>query len=431
MGPDSPCRGALVVRAETLPSGLRLVTETIPHVRSVAVGVWLKRGSRHESDAEAGIAHFVEHMLFKGTTTRSAQVIAQTIDSIGGQLDAFTAKEYAGYYIKVLDEHLPLAIELLADMVMRPALAPADVEREQGVILEEIKMVEDAPDDLVHEVFAPAVLGPSSAGASHSRHAGDRQVVHVAAAARRTSIAPIWRRTSPSPPLATSITDHLRATGERARSPICLPARLRGRPSRPSSRPGSSFAKRTSNRVTCVSAHAGVPQAHADRHALFLMNTILGGSMSSRLFQHIREDRGLAYAVWSSLISYSDAGALTIYAGCAVERVARGRSTSRWPSSQCFVGGRDRRGTAPRQGPPQGQPDAEPGEHIEPHVAVGAAGADVRAPVHDGRDSRVDRGVSADDVLRVSQATVSGRRRRGDGGWARSCGALTMDMLRV
>lgn len=142
-----------VVSAETLPSGLRLVTEAMPHVRSVTVGVWLKRGSRHESDAESGVAHFVEHMLFKGTTSRSAQVIAQTIDSIGGQLDAFTSKEYAGYYIKVLDEHLPLAIDLLSDMVMRPALQPSDIEREQGVILEEIKMVEDAPDDLVHEVF--------------------------------------------------------------------------------------------------------------------------------------------------------------------------------------------------------------------------------------------------------------------------------------
>src|SRR6186713_1625703 len=143
-----------MVIAETLPSGLRLVTESMGHVRSVSIGVWLMRGSRHESDAESGIAHFVEHMLFKGTSTRSAQQIAQEIDSIGGQLDAFTAKEYAGYYIKVLDEHVPLAIDLLSDMVMHPALAPSDIEREQGVILEEIKMVEDAPDDLVHEEFS-------------------------------------------------------------------------------------------------------------------------------------------------------------------------------------------------------------------------------------------------------------------------------------
>src|SRR5690349_12780326 len=129
-----------MVTTETLPSGLRLITEAMPHVRSVTVGVFLTRGSRHETDAESGIAHFVEHMLFKGTTSRSAQQIAQTIDSVGGHLDAFTSKEYAGYYIKVLDEHLPIAIDLLSDMLLRPALAPAEVAREQSVILEEIKM---------------------------------------------------------------------------------------------------------------------------------------------------------------------------------------------------------------------------------------------------------------------------------------------------
>ena len=142
-----------VIVAETLPSGLRLVTEAMPYVRSVSVGVYLLRGSRHESDAESGIAHFVEHMLFKGTANRSAKDIAQEIDSIGGQLDAFTSKEYAGYYIKVLDEHLPRAVDILADVVLHPALDAGDIEREKKVILEEIKMVEDTPDDLVHEIF--------------------------------------------------------------------------------------------------------------------------------------------------------------------------------------------------------------------------------------------------------------------------------------
>ncbi len=142
----------MVVR-EVLDTGLRLITETMPHVRSVTIGVWLTRGSRHEPDAQGGIAHFVEHMLFKGTDTRTAEDIAQAIDSIGGQLDAFTAKEYASYYIKVLDEHLPLAVDLLSDIVMRPAFVEEEVEREKKVILEEIKMVEDTPDDLVHELF--------------------------------------------------------------------------------------------------------------------------------------------------------------------------------------------------------------------------------------------------------------------------------------
>src|SRR5574338_1640253 len=142
----------MIVR-EVLDNGLRLVTETMPHVRSVTIGVWLTRGSRHEPGERAGIAHFVEHMLFKGTSSRSAEDIAQAIDSIGGQLDAFTAKEYASYYIKVLDEHLPLAVDLLSDIVLNPAFPDDEIEREKNVILEEIKMVEDTPDDLVHELF--------------------------------------------------------------------------------------------------------------------------------------------------------------------------------------------------------------------------------------------------------------------------------------
>src|SRR3954454_14455142 len=145
----------MVVR-EVLDNGLRLITETMPQVRSVTIGVWLTRGSRHEVEARGGIAHFVEHMLFKGTATRTAEDIAQAIDSIGGQLDAFTAKEYASYYIKVLDEHLPLAIDVLSDIVLNPAFSPEDIEREKKVIVEEIKMVEDTPDDLVHEIFTQA-----------------------------------------------------------------------------------------------------------------------------------------------------------------------------------------------------------------------------------------------------------------------------------
>src|SRR5438309_9990205 len=142
-----------MVTREVLDTGLRLITETMPHVRSVSLGVWLTRGSRHESVDRSGIAHFVEHMLFKGTATRSAEDIAQAIDSIGGQLDAFTAKEYASYYIKVLDEQLPLAVDILADIVRNPAFSPEDIEREKKVVLEEIKMVEDTPDALVHELF--------------------------------------------------------------------------------------------------------------------------------------------------------------------------------------------------------------------------------------------------------------------------------------
>src|SRR3954468_139611 len=148
----NPVPQTAIVR-DVLPNGLRLLTERMPHVRSVSIGVWLARGSRHEPQEKSGIAHFVEHMLFKGTAQRRAEDIAQTIDSIGGQLDAFPAKKYASYYIKVLDEHLPLAVDVLSDIVMRPRFDAEDLEKEKKVILEEIKMVEDTPDDLVHELF--------------------------------------------------------------------------------------------------------------------------------------------------------------------------------------------------------------------------------------------------------------------------------------
>jgi predicted Zn-dependent peptidase len=308
-----------MVTAETLPSGLRLVTESMPHVRSVSVGVWLKRGSRHESDAESGVAHFVEHMLFKGTFTRSAQVIAQTIDSIGGQLDAFTAKEYAGYYIKVLDEHVPLAIDLLSDMVMHPAFAPAEIAREQGVILEEIKMVEDAPDDLVHEVFSQQFW---------SRHPLGRPILGTPGTVGAFS-APALRqyfdRTYLASNLVVAAAGHfdlpvLRDLVEKAFA--ALPeADVAADVAPPRVTPGIVIRQKDIEQSHICIGTPAYPQAHDDRHALYVLNTILGGSMSSRLFQHIREDRGLAYAVWSGLMTHSDAGALTVYAGCAVEKV--------------------------------------------------------------------------------------------------------------
>jgi predicted Zn-dependent peptidase len=308
-----------MVTAETLPSGLRLTTEAMPHVRSVSVGVWLKRGSRHESDAESGVAHFVEHMLFKGTFTRTAQQIAQTIDSIGGQLDAFTSKEYAGYYIKVLDEHLPLAIDLLSDMVMHPALAPADITREQSVILEEIKMVEDAPDDLVHEVFAEQFW---------ARHPLGRPILgtpETVSSFTSEGLRRYFEQTYLAPNLIVAAAGRIEHAGVRAlieRAFERLPtAAAPAVDVPPAITPGVVVREKDIEQSHVCLGTAAYPQAHADRHALYVLNTILGGSMSSRLFQHIREDRGLAYAVWSSLMAFSDAGAMTIYAGCATDRV--------------------------------------------------------------------------------------------------------------
>jgi predicted Zn-dependent peptidase len=308
-----------VIATETLPSGLRLVTEAMPHVRSVTIGVWLTRGSRHESDAESGVAHFVEHMLFKGTTSRTAQQIAQAIDSIGGHLDAFTSKEYASYYVKVMDEHVPVALDLLSDLVMRPALAPADVEREQSVILEEIKMVEDAPDDLVHELFAQQFW---------SRHPLGRPILgtpETVASFRSPGLRDYFEQTYVAPNLIVAAAGHLdhavvRELVERAFSGLRVSS-----PSRPVEppmvTPGVAARRKDIEQSHICIGTPACPQTHPDRHATYVLNTILGGSMSSRLFQHIREDRGLAYAVYSNLMSFSDAGMMTIYAGCAPDKV--------------------------------------------------------------------------------------------------------------
>src|SRR6187401_2669059 len=310
-----------MVVAERLPSGLRLVTEAMPHVRSVTVGVWLTRGSRHESDAESGVAHFVEHMLFKGTTSRSAQQIAQTIDSIGGQLDAFTAKEYASYYVKVLDEHLSLAIDLLSDMVMRPALAPADVTKEQSVILEEIKMVEDAPDDLVHEVFAQQFW---------PRHPLGRPILGTPATVssfEQEGLRRYFGRMYVAPQLLVAVAGHIDHAQVRdlvERTFASVPTVGDGTGTAPPDvSAGLAYRQKDIEQSHLCMGTPAYHQAHEDRHALYVLNTILGGSMSSRLFQHIREDRGLAYSVFSTLTSYSDAGMVTIYAGCASDKVSQ------------------------------------------------------------------------------------------------------------
>ncbi len=307
-----------MVTAETLPSGLRLVTERMPHVRSVTVGVWLTRGSRHESDQESGVAHFVEHMLFKGTTTRTARDIAQTIDSIGGQLDAFTAKEYASYYVKVLDEHVPLALDLLSDMIIRPALAPEDVTKEQGVILEEIKMVEDAPDDLVHEIFAQQFW---------AKHPLGRPILgtpETVGSFASEGLRKYFSKTYVAPNLVIAAAGNLehermRELIERSFAELASEARLE-RTEAPAITPGVVARQKDIEQSHLCIGSPAYPQAHASRYALYLLNTILGGSMSSRLFQHIREERGLAYAVFSNLTAYSDTGTVTIYAGCAPDK---------------------------------------------------------------------------------------------------------------
>jgi predicted Zn-dependent peptidase len=304
---------------DVLPNGLRILTEHVPHVRSLSLGVWLVRGSRHEPPALGGIAHFVEHMLFKGTTTRSAEDIAQTIDSIGGQMDAFTAKEYAGYYLKVLDEHLPLAVEILADIVMRPAFRSDDIDREKKVVLEEIKMVEDTPDDLVHELFTEHFwrghpLGQPILGTPDS-----------VSALTAEGLRRYFATTYSAPNLIVSAAGN----AEPGRVRDLVAKAFEGLPTEylplvetaPTVVPNVLIRNKDLEQSHVCLGSAGYKQDHVDRYASYVMNVVLGGSMSSRLFQNVREKRGLAYAVSSGMSSYRDTGSMTIYAGCANEAV--------------------------------------------------------------------------------------------------------------
>jgi predicted Zn-dependent peptidase len=307
------------IRREVLSNGLRLVTERMPHVRSVSVGVWLLRGSRHEPAVHEGIAHFVEHMLFKGTERRSAEDIAQQIDSIGGHLDAFTSKEYAGYFIKVLDEHLPLAVDVLSDLVTAPAFATEEIEREKKVVLEEIKMVEDTPDDLVHEIFAASLWPEHPLGRPIL---GQPQTV---SALTPDILRGYFSDAYVAPNFVVSAAGNLEH--ERVRDLVSTAfARAGALGGHIVEGPPTTAAdviirtKDLEQSHVCIGG-PGLSHGDDDRYVAFAVNTMLGGSMSSRLFQNVREKRGLAYSVFSSLSSYRDTGAITVYAGCANDAV--------------------------------------------------------------------------------------------------------------
>jgi predicted Zn-dependent peptidase len=304
---------------DVLDNGLRILTERMTQVRSISIGVWLTRGSRHETAQQSGIAHFVEHMLFKGTATRTAEDIAQQIDSIGGQLDAFTAKEYASYYIKVLDEHLPLAIDILADIVRNPAFSRDDIEREKKVVVEEIKMVEDTPDDLVHELFTQGFWENHPLGRPIL---GTRETVESFDAG---SLRDYFRSAYTARNLIVSAVGNLEH--QRVRDLVAEKFGSLAEPSEevaeeaPRVVPKILIRNKELEQSHLCLGTSSYPQNHDDRYSSYVLNTLLGGSMSSRLFQNVREKRGLAYAVFSGLSAYRDAGSFTIYAGCANEAV--------------------------------------------------------------------------------------------------------------
>jgi predicted Zn-dependent peptidase len=285
----------------------------------VSIGVWLARGSRHEPRDQSGIAHFVEHMLFKGTASRSAEDIAQAIDSIGGQMDAFTAKEYASYYIKVLDDHLPLAMDVLADIVLRPAFSEDDLEREKKVVLEEIKMVEDTPDDLVHELFTEYFWHGHPLGRPIL---GCRETVEALTSEKLRNYFGSTYLAQNMIVAAVGNIEHVRVRDLVANYFGQLDPRgvdLIEEP--PTVVPQIVIRNKELEQSHVCLGTNGYRQDHEDRYASYVLNTVLGGSMSSRLFQNVREKRGLAYAVFSGLSAYRDAGSVTVYAGCANDSV--------------------------------------------------------------------------------------------------------------
>jgi predicted Zn-dependent peptidase len=310
------------IQKHVLPNGLVVITETMSHVRSVSVGVWIRNGSRREVPEENGLAHFMEHMVFKGTERRSAEAIAREMDSVGGMLDAFTSKEQICFNAKVLDEHLPIAFDVIADLVLRPKFDSEDVKKERQVVLEEIKMDLDNPEYMLHEIFTRGfwpghalgrpILGTPDTVKKFNRErlrtrfqhwfAPDHLVITAAGNVTHEKVMDLVQREFGQLPPAGTLENHVAPD---TRAPIHLET------------------KKELEQVHLCIGVPSLPLGHERRFAAAVLNNLLGGGMSSRLFQNIREKQGLAYAVFSELTPYSDAGMLTVYAGTAKETVGQ------------------------------------------------------------------------------------------------------------
>ena len=307
------------IHRTVLPSGMLVLTEAMPHLRSVAMGAWVRSGSRDESAEVNGISHFAEHMVFKGTTERSAQRIAREVDAIGGNLDAFTGKETVCFNIKVLDEHVSKALTILADLILNPTFDEDEITRERGVILEEIKMDEDNPDYLVHEIWTQnfwhgQALGKPILGTAKTVGGLDREKLLQFHRARFRGGNIIFS--------AAGHVDHDQFVALVAERFAALPAgeaaHIDGPP-----KTAARITLRSKKSLEQVQLCLGVPArplADESRYTSLLLNTILGGGMSSRLFQTVREERGLAYSIYSDLTPYRDTGSLCVFAGTSSDK---------------------------------------------------------------------------------------------------------------
>ncbi|MHB0976036.1 MAG: M16 family metallopeptidase [Candidatus Aquicultorales bacterium] len=299
----------------TLPSGMRVISEKIPHVRSVAIGFWVRVGSRDEKEADNGMSHFIEHLVFKGTKTRSAREISETFDGLGAELNAFTTKEYTCYYTRLLDEHVPVGIEVLSDMLQHPRFDESDIVSERNVILEEINLHEDSPDERIHDIFATAVfeghpLGKPILGFSETVGDFDGTVV-------RRFYDEHYRPENMAVVAAGNI-DHSDLVELVQKYTTRL---LEGRPVRKEFKPKIErkvevYTKPT-EQAHIIYGTKAYSVSDERRFALNVLDTILGGGMSSRLFQEIREKRGLVYSVYSYHSAYAETGTIAVYAGTA------------------------------------------------------------------------------------------------------------------
>ena len=311
-----------VIRRTVLPGGLRVVTESMPGVRSVAFGIWVNVGSRDETPALAGASHFLEHLLFKGTKKRGALEIAAVMDAVGGEMNAFTTKEYTCYYARVLDVDTALAVDVISDMVTSSIISSADVDSERGVILEEIAMHDDAPDDVVHDAFAQTVFGDHPLGRPVLGTVGS------ITAMPRTGVHGYWKRRYKPADMVISAAGNLdhnkivkmvrkafEPTGLLDDGLLSAPARRRGVAVGPQLA-SVDLVRRPTEQANLVLGTVGLSRNDDRRYAMGVLNNALGGGMSSRLFQEVREKRGLAYSVYSYSSQYADTGLFGVYAGC-------------------------------------------------------------------------------------------------------------------
>jgi predicted Zn-dependent peptidase len=306
------------IERAVLPNGFRIVTESMPYVRSVSLGIWIGSGSRVERVPENGLSHFIEHMVFKGTQNRSAEDIAKSVDSVGGGLDAFTSKELVSFNTKVLDEHLPYAFDVLSDLVLNPLFREEDIEKEKGVILEEIKMEADQPEFVLHEAF----IGNFWKGHGLGRPIlGTKETVKKFT---REMLLDYYNRIYSPKNITITAAGNLehdeivKLVGSRFAG-LSRREEVRLGPPPKTNAPIILKKKESLEQVHIAIGVPCYPLAHACRFPLYVLNTVLGGGMSSRLFQDIREKQGLAYAVYSELNLFSDTGCFTVYAGTAVE----------------------------------------------------------------------------------------------------------------